>query len=137
MLLERSIYQVRKKPNIMSGFLVVLLALSDLAGCERTDLEGNITAGNNAYQDGNYTEAEKLYFAALKEAEGFGPQDPRLATSLYNLALVYGNQGKYTEAEPLYRRSLAIREKALGAEHLDVAHSLNNLALLYNNGTCQ
>ncbi len=42
-----------------------------------------------------------------------------------------GDQGNYGEAEPLYRRSLAILEKALGPEHPDVATSLNNLALLY------
>ena len=40
-------------------------------------------------------------------------------------------QGKYTEAEPLYQRALAIDEKALGPEHPDVATDLNNLALLY------
>lgn len=41
-------------------------------------------------------------------------------------------QGKYAEAEPLYKRSHAIREKALGSEHPDVAESLNNQArLLY------
>lgn len=39
-------------------------------------------------------------------------------------------QGKYDEAEPLYQRSQAIREKALGREHPDVAESLNNRALL-------
>ena len=39
--------------------------------------------------------------------------------------------GRYAEAEPLYRRSLEIREKQLGADHPDVAHSLNNLAGLY------
>ena len=41
-------------------------------------------------------------------------------------------QGSYAEAEPLYRRSLAIKEKAFGPEHPDVALSLNNLALLYD-----
>jgi hypothetical protein len=40
-------------------------------------------------------------------------------------------QGKYAEAEPLYSRELAIREKALGSEHPDVARTLNNLAGLY------
>ncbi len=35
------------------------------------------------------------------------------------------------DAEPLYKRSLAILEKALGPEHPNVAMSLNNLALLY------
>ncbi|HJZ32155.1 MAG TPA: tetratricopeptide repeat protein, partial [Hyphomicrobiaceae bacterium] len=39
----------------------------------------------------------------------------------------------YPEAEPLYRRSLAIREKVLGPGHPDVAQSLNNLALLCRN----
>ena len=46
-------------------------------------------------------------------------------------AELYKAQGKYAEAAPLYRRSLAISEKALGPEHPDVALSLNNLALLY------
>ncbi len=45
-----------------------------------------MVAGVKAYQQGNYPEAEKQLGAALKEAEGFGPQDPRLATSLNNLA---------------------------------------------------
>ena len=53
--------------------------------------------------------------------------------SLNNLALLYRNQGKYEQAEPLYQRALAIRERVLGAEHPDTARSLNNLALLYRN----
>ncbi len=39
-------------------------------------------------------------------------------------------QGRYAEAEPLYQRSLAIREKALGPEHPHVAESLENYAAL-------
>ena len=38
------------------------------------------------------------------------------------------DQGRYAEAEPLYKRALAIGEKALGPDHPDVAQSLNNLA---------
>jgi len=56
---------------------------------------------------------EKSFQAAVKEAERFGLQDPRLATSLNNLASLYHRQGKYTEAEPLYKRSLTIWEKTL------------------------
>jgi tetratricopeptide (TPR) repeat protein len=41
-------------------------------------------------------------------------------------------QGRYAEAIPLYQRSLAILEKALGPEHPNVASNLNNLALLYH-----
>ena len=41
--------------------------------------------------------------------------------------------GKFVEAVPLAQRALAIREKALGPDHLDVATSLINLAELYRN----
>ena len=41
------------------------------------------------------------------------------------------SQGKCEEAEPLYQRSLGIRETKLGKDHPDVATSLNNLAALY------
>lgn len=54
-----------------------------------------------------------------------------MATSLNNLALLYKTQGQYAKAEPLYKRSLAIREKALGPDHPDVAASLWNMAILY------
>jgi hypothetical protein len=39
--------------------------------------------------------------------------------------------GDYAKAEPLFRRSLAILEKALGPDHPSVATSLENLAALY------
>ena len=43
------------------------------------------------------------------------------------------SKGDYGKAEPLYQRALAIREKAQGPEHPDLATPLNNLALLYWN----
>ncbi len=42
------------------------------------------------------------------------PEHPDVAQSLNNLAELYRVQGRYAEAEPLYQRALAIREKALG-----------------------
>jgi hypothetical protein len=42
----------------------------------------------------------------------------------FNLALVYGNQGRDAEAEPLYRRSLAIMEKAFGPDSAEVGAGL-------------
>ena len=36
----------------------------------------------------------------------------------------------HPQAEPLYRRALAIDEANLGPEHSEVARDLNNLALL-------
>ena len=57
-------------------------------------------------------------------------EHPHVGESLNGLAELYKNQGKYAEAEPLYKRSLAIREKALGPEHPKVATSLENYAAL-------
>jgi tetratricopeptide (TPR) repeat protein len=52
--------------------------------------------------------------------------------SLLNRAAIYLTaRALFTEAEPLYQYSLAIREKTLGKDHPDVATSLNNLADLY------
>lgn len=92
-------------------------------------------AGVKAYRSGKYAEAEKQFVAALKEADEFEEQDPRLATNLNNLnnlAGIYRVQAKYAEAEALYRRALAIAENAVGPDHPAVAAGLNNLALLYD-----
>ncbi len=94
--------------------------------------ENYMAAATKAYQQGNYPEAEKQLGAALKEAEGFGPQDPRLATNLNNLGELYRLQGRYAEAEQHYKWALAVLEKALRPAHPQVATSLNNLAALYH-----
>jgi hypothetical protein len=60
--------------------------------------------------------------------KAFGPDYPGVAKALNNLASLYEALGKYSEAEPLYKRSLAIMEKALGPNHPDVATTLNYLA---------
>ncbi len=41
-------------------------------------------------------------------------------------------ESRFAEAEPLYKRALAIWEKAPGPDHPDVATSLNNLAAHYH-----
>jgi CHAT domain-containing protein/Tfp pilus assembly protein PilF len=60
----------------------------------------------------------------------FGRDHPAVAESLNNLAALYEDRGRFTSAEPLYKRSLEIREK-LGRNHPDVVASLNRLAGLY------
>jgi tetratricopeptide (TPR) repeat protein len=54
-----------------------------------------------------------------------------VASDLNKLAELYCAQGQYAQAKPLYDRSLAIREKALGPDHPKVAQSLENMAQLY------
>ena len=45
-----------------------------------------------------------------------GP-DPAVATLLNNLGQVDKAEGRYADAEPAIKRSLAIREKVLGRDH--------------------
>jgi tetratricopeptide (TPR) repeat protein len=73
---------------------------------------------------GRYADAIEWYQMAL----ALQPDNPGL---LNETATSFYYAGKSAQAEPLYRRSLVIREKALGPEHPNVATSLNNLALLY------
>jgi CHAT domain-containing protein/Tfp pilus assembly protein PilF len=84
------------------------------------------------YTAGRYADAIPLARRELEIYEKvFGPDNPDVATSLSNLALLYQKQGNFAEAEPLGERSLAIRGKAFGHDHPTVALSLNNLAELY------
>ncbi len=54
------------------------------------------------------------------------------ATSLNNLANLYYNQGRYTEAEPLYIEAVAIAEETLGVDHPNTVIIRDNLARLRN-----
>ncbi len=115
---------------LLVGLLCLGLWPMVAASAQETRWDSLMAGAVKAYQQADYAEAEKLFLAALNEAEKFGEQDPRLATSLNNLAVLYYAQGKYAQAEPLYQRSLAIREKALGPEHPNVATVLENYAAL-------
>jgi tetratricopeptide (TPR) repeat protein/DNA-binding XRE family transcriptional regulator len=50
---------------------------------------------------------------------------------LFETASYLRYRGRYAEAEPLYQRSLHLREQALGAEHPEIATTLNTLGALY------
>ena len=57
---------------------------------------------------------------------------PRRLPSVNNLAELYHAQGRYSEAEPLFRHALEASERTLGKEHPDTLVSVNNLAELYD-----
>ncbi len=59
-----------------------------------------------------------------------GPDHPNVATSLNNLAALYHAQGKYMEAEPLFKQALVTQKKVLGKNHPSVAQTLENYAEL-------
>jgi len=95
-----------------------------------------IAASNNLallfLRSGRLTETKALLQKTWSFLEQRSDYTLTLATVLNNLAWLYHSQGNYAAAEPLYQKSLAIREKVLGKNHPDVANSLNNLASLYS-----
>ena len=67
--------------------------------------------------------------APWRSASGcWGPSIPTSPRASTTWPCSTATQGRYAEAEPLYQRALALREQALGPDHPEVAHSLNNLA---------
>jgi CHAT domain-containing protein/Tfp pilus assembly protein PilF len=79
---------------------------------------------------GKYSEAIPLAEAMLAKLEK-GPPTRDLAGAMNNLAQLYGDVGRDAEAEPLYMRALAIMEKTVGVDSVEMAPELNNLAALY------
>lgn len=78
---------------------------------------------------GNFRRSEELYHQAIDLCQKQAENDPlKAAPSLNSLAVLLIHQRRYTEAEPLLRRLLAIVEKGLGKDHPEYATCLENLA---------
>jgi CHAT domain-containing protein/tetratricopeptide (TPR) repeat protein len=76
-------------------------------------------------------ESRQLAERAQAIAEkSYGPDDPRLAVSLENLANILRRNDDVAGAKSRLERAFALREKALGPDHADVAESLDQLGLL-------
>ncbi len=73
----------------------------------------------------------------VQEAElRLGSNHPGVAGLLDQQATLLQVIARYGEAEPLFRRALAIDEASYGPDHADVAIDLNNLALLLQATNC-
>ncbi len=92
--------------------------------------ESSLENGNKARREGHYAESEKLLSDAQKESERFSDRDPRVATTLNALGRLKTAQGKFADAEPLFRKALSIREKTGGPNNPDLAETLNDLSEL-------
>ena len=96
-------------------------------------------------RQGKYDRAIVVARKALEVAEQkVGPNHPWVATNLDRIAFIYRLKGtlhvkgdsydandQFKQAEAFYKRSLAIREKAFGPNHLEVAESHSSLGQVY------
>ncbi len=100
------------------------------------EIEGNnpdylLAAATMARTLGDYKEAQSWLEKLLHLRQKKTTKTIELALAQNELAHLYYNMGKYAEAQPLYNRSLEIREKSLGKYHPEVAATMDNLAQLY------
>src|SRR5215813_7439673 len=81
-----------------AAFLVILvigLAVAFFLSGSDSVWKGNMEAERKAFSEGRYLEAVNYAQAALKDAEAFGAQDSRLATSLHNAGELYTRLERY------------------------------------------
>ena len=128
------LYDMDGKPKEAKPIYERCLALAEKAhGKEHPGVAAvldNLATVDHALGDND--EAEAAYKRASRSARrprtGSRSTWPRPSTTS---GFSMSRRGKYAEAEPLLKRALAIREKALGTDHPDVATSLEALGLLY------
>jgi tetratricopeptide (TPR) repeat protein len=148
-LVERETIADEREPAIATDCIRLHRLVRQVAGARREgeSKEGVrralLTALNAVYPGGVFDDpaawprARRLdgpALALLRE-EALPPRMEKLASWLLDRLGSYrqGALAAYAQAQPLFERALALREKAFGPEHLDTAWSLNNLALLLQN----
>jgi tetratricopeptide (TPR) repeat protein len=88
------------------------------------------TSVPNEPVDSAASSVEQQLLATVKHAEGLGPGNPLLLSSLYSLATYYGDRKEYDKAAAQYERALQLKEEASGSNHPDVAAILQRYARL-------
>lgn len=78
---------------------------------------------------GKYSEALPLAQAMVVSLEKTS-NNRDLSAALNNLAQIYADQGHDDQAEPIYKRAIALMEKGTGLDGVEIAPVLNNLAAL-------
>lgn len=117
-VLQRA-YQVGEKSEGLAPFLL-------------QRIRRNLAAALQA--EGKDREAEKLYLDVVEEAKKSGKEDLRLADSLEELGRFYEGRREFDDAEPLFKKALAIKRTILlPPDDLYLSEPLGRLTSLYQN----
>lgn len=90
----------------------------------------SIERAKAAQAKGDRAAAMAAWKAVVADAEAKGASDPRLAYALFHLAEQYYLNKDTAEAEALYKKAVAVREKASAVETLAMARNLMRLSAL-------
>jgi serine/threonine protein kinase/Tfp pilus assembly protein PilF len=113
---ERLTKQEAETAKQVSDFLVDLFEVSDPSEAR-----------------GNSVTAREILDKGAGKIEDELQEQPRVQSRLMEtMGKVYRNLGLYTLAAPILEKSLSLKRKVYGEEHLEVAASLHTLAVLYD-----
>jgi serine/threonine-protein kinase len=91
-----------------------------------------VNLGGTQFALGEYDRALAYFREALAiYEEQVGPDSPRVAIALTNIAQVLTQKHQLAEAEPMLKRALAIKERTFGPEHRGVGITALGLSDLY------
>ncbi len=93
---------------------MLFVCLAPAASADQATWHATMQLAAGAQKQGDFTSASRLLLSALKDAENFGPNDPRLGATLHDLGSAHQELGNFLEAERYYERSIAIWEKGSG-----------------------
>lgn len=110
--------------------LAITTSFAAPALAQKGDLSAQSARINALRSAGKYSEALPLAQAMVASLEKTS-NNRDLAAALNNLAQIYADQGHDDQAEPLYKRAIALMEKGTGQGSVEIAPLLNNLAALY------
>ena len=109
--------------------LLIALSVPIRAQEQPPELEAIYKRGLQLYEAGKFAEAVPIAEEYISVAAAtYGEQHPLYATGLGYLGVLFDALNRPSEAELLFKRALAIKEKSLGPDHTDVAEALHNLA---------
>jgi tetratricopeptide (TPR) repeat protein len=115
---------------------VLVMLLPFLSGrtpsAEERSWSQQVDAGDIAFEQQLFPQAEAAYREAVRAAQGFQPQDPRLSAAQLRLGAVLQVQGRLEDAEPVLQAAVASRERAMGPNDPGVAEPLALLARLHH-----
>ncbi|MFH1117613.1 MAG: tetratricopeptide repeat protein [Pseudomonadota bacterium] len=129
-LAGKLIVEKKYKEAEATAFLAVQLATSEF-GRKSTNTAKSLTNLGMAYQhQGKYVEAQKAHKEALEISKKLGLHDVELIASTC-LGTIYRATGKFSQAETMYQRSLAICDRTVRPDRIQLVLPLSNLADLY------
>lgn len=117
------------KPDTAFKLAQQLIDLAQKKENSKWEITGIDIQASSFLLRGNYEEALKYYHRSLILKEEMGDRKG-IASSLYNIGLIYSDQGKYKKALVYYQRSLAFNEE--NGDEKGIAISLNAIGIIYS-----